>query len=40
LESMQDVELYQFEIGKNSFSYDSCLNEIEILSESITANYI
>ena len=40
LESMQDVELYQFEIGKNSFSYDSYLNEIETLAESITATYI
>lgn len=37
---MQDIDLYQFDIDGNEFSFDSYLNEIEILVEEITATYI
>ena len=37
---MQDLELYQFELAGKDFSFDSYLNEIEVLVEEITATYI
>ena len=39
-QDMQDIDLYQFELAGKDFSFDSYLNEIEVLVEEITATYI